>query len=518
MRKVMKVCFSVFMSVMVLLGNCSFAAIGNSSARSTYLELEKNSIEAMKKVIAENEVLFNMDFNTVREEFEVYGENLPGDYNNLKLKATGENDSKSNYQYAKVSLGSKEFDKLSFEMILKDKTLMLQAPEIYEKHISIDFSKLKEICEKFDIEVTEEEINEFTNLLFNIQKESILSKQDEAYLKKIAPKYLNKISPLMSEKHFIMDNNSKIEYDTNLVTCKSVSYEVTMDEIINTISVLAKEIRNDQKLIDIIVRVINTSSSEQITVEEFEAALDEISQMLGQGTEELKDFKFVSTLYYNTQKEILKRELKKVMISLNEEMPISLTTIKGNYYALDLGELKIIDNVTKGINNEEHNITTIIEGINYDYNYETNEIIETPYVETENYKMLIENFNENNTIVTLSKEGVTEKIIIKINEKELTPKKVNYSFEFVWDTVEVDYKIFVNYSIEKDIKITQKVFNNPEIDIYKMSKEALMNEFQNNEDQIVSRAESIFRDLFPTLMMQASEIVDKSIQEKYIYE
>ena len=71
MRKVMKVCFAVFMAVLVLLGNCSFAISINSSARSTYLQLEKNAIKSINNAINSN-ILFDTNFTTAKEKIEIY--------------------------------------------------------------------------------------------------------------------------------------------------------------------------------------------------------------------------------------------------------------------------------------------------------------------------------------------------------------------------------------------------------------------------------------------------------------
>lgn len=504
MRKVMKVCFVVFMAVLVLLGNCSFAISINSSARSTYLQLEKNAIKSINNAINSN-ILFDTNFTTAKEKIEIYGENLPSDFNNLKLNVLEEIDMNKNYQYGEIVLATKGGEKLSCEVILKDTVLMMQIPELYEKHISIDFSKLKEICEKFEIEVTEEDINEFNKILSNAQKGSILSKQDEAYLKKIAPKYVKKLNSLITAKYFTMSNNEKIDYSSNSITCKSVSFEITMDEMMKIIDVLINEVKNDKKLIDIFVYLINSNGSERITTEEFVDALNELSQGLKVEAESLEDIKFMSKLYYNTKKEILKRELKIANIALNEESAISLTTIKDSYYELDLGEVKIIDSIKKGINTKEHNISVITKSVNYDYNYDTCEPILKPYTKTENFTVLVETPDKKNTVITFSNEGEEGKLIIKVNLKESTSKKLDCSLEFIGYTNELDYKVFVNYLMEKNIKITQKEFKNPEINIYKMSKEALMNEVQNNQEQVTKKAESIIRQLFPETIKEAEE-------------
>ena len=210
MKKLMKMCMSMFMAVIMLLTNFSFAAPVSNTARNTYLQLEKKNISSINKWISKNNMIFDTNFNTAREEMEIYGENLPSDFNDLKLKLVEEADIKNKYQYAEMVLGTKETDKISLEMIFKDNILMMQVPELYEKFVSVDFSKAKELCEKFEIEVAEEDIKEFTKLLSNAQNGSILSKEDENYLKKTLPKYTKKLNALINAKYFSMDNNTKV--------------------------------------------------------------------------------------------------------------------------------------------------------------------------------------------------------------------------------------------------------------------------------------------------------------------
>ena len=447
MKKVIKMYLAVFMSVMMFFGNFSFATLGSSSARNIYLELEKANINSIKEFLDKNESLFDTDFNTCREELEIYGESLPGDFNNLKLKALGESDIKNNYYFSKVSLGSTQADKLSLEMVLKDNKVMIQIPELYEKHISVDVTKIKEICEKFEIEINEEEINEFVNMFSNAQNRNILSKQDEAYLKKVAPIYLKKLNSLIDSKYFTMNNSEKIEYDSNFIICKSVSFEITADEALNIVKVLLEDLQKDEKLLDILLFVANYFSTENITKEELRLVIDEFNQMIDLDKEELKDIKFISKLYYNTK--ILKRELKVASISLNEEESISLTTISNEYYELDLGEVKIRDNMAKEDKIQYHYIDIISEGIDYDYDYDTYEFVEIPYTKTESFNMVVETPDKNNTIIKFSKYDMDEKLIIKVKENVSTDKKLDCNFEFIWDTAEVDYKLFVNYLIEK---------------------------------------------------------------------
>lgn len=507
MKKVMRMCLSVFMAVIMLFGNCSFAAIGNLLARNTYLELEKANINSIKKVIDENKIFFDTNFNTAREEVEIYGENLPGDFNNLKLKAIGETDIKNKYYYGKASLGSMQDDKLSFEMLLKDNKLMIQVPELYNKHVSVDFSKLKEICEKFEIEVTDEEINGIMNIISNPQEGSILSKQDEAYLKKVAPKYVKKLSNLVEASHFTMNNKARIEYNNKFIDCKSVSYEVTVKEILRCLCEILKDIKNDEKLVDIIILVFDYNGEFDIEKEEIVSGIDSLASGIEEElkTDDFDGIKLISTLYYNTKKDILKRELKVANVFFDEEESISLTTIKNDYYELDLGEVKIKDNIIKTDKMQHHSIDIISEGINYDYDYYTEEIIEIPYTKTESFNILVETPDKNNTIITFSKDDMPEKLIIKVKENVSTNKKLGCNFEFILDTNEVDYKVFVNYLIEKDVKLNQKSFNNQEIDIYKMSKEELLNEVQNNQEKVSKKAEEIIRELFPETIKAAEE-------------
>lgn len=264
MKKFLKVCFSLLLVVVIGFGNCSFAAVTNSLAKNTYLQLEKKNIKLIENVLSQSKNIFDTNVTTSKQIVEVYSENFPDD---VKLKVVEEIDKNKNYQYDRVTLGTKESEKLSLDAVLKDSVLMLQVPELYEKYISIDFSKTKEICEKFGIELDSEQINQLTNIMSNAGNKNILSKEDEAYLTKVLPKYIKKINNLMNSKNFSMNNNSEITYGDKSLKCKSVSYELTGKEIYDALHEVLKEVRNDEKLLDIFVSTMNLTGNVSITKE-----------------------------------------------------------------------------------------------------------------------------------------------------------------------------------------------------------------------------------------------------------
>lgn len=489
MKKFLKVCFSLFLVVVIGFGNCSFATVANSLAKNTYLQLEKKNIKLIENVLSQSKNIFDTNVTTSKQIVEVYSENFPDD---VKLKVVEEIDKNKNYQYDRFTLGTKESEKLSLDAVLKDSVLMLQVPELYEKYISIDFSKTKEICEKFGIELDSEQINQLTNIMSNAGNKNILSKEDEAYLTKVLPKYIKKINNLMNSKNFSMNNNSEITYGDKSLKCKSVSYEITAEDLLIALSELLKEVRNDEKLLDILVSTINLTGNVSITKE---SMIEDIDFMISQqSSDETKEFKIISTLYYNSKKETLKREIKVInpLLYIDEQV-ISLVTIDGDkeaYYELNYDGFKIVDNVVKTSKKAEHNVSIIETGIDF----YTDGIVKKNRVD---FKILVETPSKNKTVITSLIEGLDDKIIIEINKNVLTSKKLDYSFTFTYDTLDVDYKVFVNYYLEKGLKISQKTFENPEISIDKMSYDELAKELEDNREIVNKKAESLFRELFP---------------------
>lgn len=503
MKKFMRVCLSMFLAIVIVFSNCSFAAVTNSLAKNTYLQLEKKNIKSIEKVLSQSKNFFDTNVNTSRETIEVYSENFPDD---VKLKVIEEFDKGKNYQYDRITLGTNETEKLSVDMVLKDNVLMLQVPELYEKYISIDFSKAKEICEKFGIELDSEQINQLTNIISNVGNKNILSKEDEAYLAKVLPKYVKKLNSLMDSKHFSMNSNAKITYGDKSLNCKSVSYEMTGKDMYDALYELLKEVRNDEKLLDIFVSAMNSTGKVNINKESMLEDIDfmisqlDLSQSTGE-TEELEEVKLISTLYYNSKKETLKREIK-VKNSFDEEQVISLVTIDGNkdaYYELNYDGFKIVDKVVKTSKKTEHNISVIETKIAFYENtyFNREDIVGTEQENRVDFKIMVETPSKSKTVITGLVEGLDDKIIIEINEKVTTSKKLDYSFTFTYDTLDVDYKVFVNYYLEKGLKISQKTFENPEISIDKMSYDELAKELEDNREIVSKKAESLLRELFP---------------------
>lgn len=503
MKKLFKLCFSMFMAIIMLIGTYSFAT---STAKNTYLQLEKKNLTALEKLLTESNLVPENKYNSLRETLEIYGENLPFDFSNIKLKLFAESNLKNNYTYGKFTIGSKTTDKLSYEVIFKDNKLMFQVPELYENYINIDFSNIKEIFEKFEIEVSEEELAQFTELLNNVTETSIISAEDEKYLEEISPKYIAKLNKLFDSKYFSSNNKAQIEYNNQKLNCKSVTCEITSYDLLNIINELLTDVKNDEKLLDIIVKTIKTSG-ENISKEEIINAFNEIPEILNTSKNDLSEIKIISTLYYNTKKETLKRELNIASSYLQESETISLTTInntKNAFYELDLNDAKIIDKVTKGNKKSEHNIQIIQELIDYDFNFETYEYIETPYTQTTNCNLIVEEPNTKNTIFTLSIQDIPTKFILNIFNDKVSKNKTLTNLAFTVDTETIDYKVFADYSLEINPKIKEISFNSKEININKMTKEELIAEFEKASTAIQTKLNSIMAELFPTLSLLLS--------------
>ena len=501
MKNLAKVVFSFVMAMIIVMGNCSFAAINNSVAKSTYLQLESKTINSIKKTISKNKALLDTNFSSAKSQLEAYGENLGGDLDNLVLKSVQEVDKKSNYEYSEISLENKTGEKVSLEIAFENNVLKIQIPQIYEKSISVDLSRLKEVCEKFEIEVDDEDINYFMTTLENSRNGQLISKESQEYLRKIAPEYVAKLNKLLDSKYFSINKNAVLKYNDKNINCKSVSFEISMYDLINVISELWNDVKKDEKLLDILV-YINWSNSNKISKEEL---INEIDFILDKDDTDLRGFVINSTLFYNSKKEVLKREVK-VMNNNEDAYNISLITINDNknaYYELNLNNEKIIsDNVIKSSNKKtEHNITVVTNTEKYSFT----EYTYVPYSESKEYKVILEQKDSKNFVITcmdssLSESGLENKFIIEIYKKEMTSKKQDVNVKFSCIINGKTYNAYLNFLLEKNVKVVKKTFNIPEVNLNTISKEELENELINSEEKVNKKVEDLFITLFPNTM------------------
>ena len=514
MRNLAKVVFSFVMAMIIVMGNCSFATINNSVAKSTYLQLERKTINSIKKTISKNKALLDTNFSTAKSQLEAYGENLGGDLDNLVLKSVQEVDKKSNYEYSEISLENKTGEKVSLEIAFEKNVLKIQIPRIYEKSISVDLSRLKEVCEKFEIEVDDEDINYFMTTLENSRNGQLISKENQEYLRKIAPKYVAKLNKLLDSKYFSINKNAVLKYNDKNINCKSVSFEISMYDLLNVISELWNDVKKDEKLLDILA-YINWGNSNKISKEELINEIDFILD-IDYDNPDLRENVMNSTLFYNSKKEVLKREFKLINIdnkAMNneDEYNISLITINDNknaYYELNLNNGKIIsDNVIRSSNKKtEHNITVVTNTEKYSFT----EYTYLPYSESKGYKVILEQKDSKNFVITcmdssLSESGLENKFIIEIYKKEMASKKQDVSMKFSCIINGKNYNAYLNFLLEKNVKVGKKTFNIPEVNLNTISKEELENELINSEEKVNKKVEDLFRNLFPNTMKANEE-------------
>ena len=514
MRNLVKVVFSFVMAMIIVTGNCSFATINNSVAKSTYLQLESKTINSIKKTISKNKALLDTNFSSARSQLEAYGENLGGDLDNLVLKSVQEVDKKSNYEYSEISLENKTGEKVSLEIAFEKNVLRIQIPRIYEKSISVDLSRLKEVCEKFEIEVDDEDINYFMTTLENSRNGQLISKENQEYLRKIAPKYVAKLNKLLDSKYFSINKNAVLKYNDKNINCKSVSFEISMYDLLKVISELWNDVKKDEKLLDILV-YINWGNSNKISKEELINEIDFILD-IDYDNPDLRENVINSTLFYNSKKEVLKREFKLINIdnkAMNneDEYNISLITINDNknaYYELNLNNGKIIsDNVIRSSNKKtEHNITVVTNTEKYSFT----EYTYVPYSDSKGYKVILEQKDSKNFVITcmdssLSESGLENKFIIEMYKKERTSKKQDVSVKFSCIINGKNYNAYLNFLLEKNVKVGKKTFNIPEVNLNTISKEELENELINSEEKVNKKVEDLFRNLFPNTMKANEE-------------
>ena len=162
----------------------------------------------------------------------------------------------------------------------------------------------------------------------------------------------------------------------------------------------------------------------------------------------------------------------------------------------------ISNNVIKSSNKKtEHNITVFTNTKKYSFT----EYTYVPYSESKEYKVILEQKDSKNIVITcmdssLSESGLENKFIIEIYKKEMTSKKQDVNVKFSCVINGKTYNAYLNFLLEKNVKVGKKTFNIPEVNLNTMSKEELENEFINSEEKVNKKVEDLFRNLFPNTM------------------
>ncbi|MBQ7667866.1 MAG: hypothetical protein IJS47_00875 [Clostridia bacterium] len=539
----MKKIISLIM-VMVLILSCSSFSMAANSGKTTYLKLIQSDIKALNKVSNSYNFLADTNYKTQRQTVEIYGENLPLEFSNLKLTTLEEEDKTKNYDYAKVTLGTRETEKLNVHVSFQNNVLRMQIPEIYDKTIVIDFNDLKNLCEKFEIDLSEEEINSIIAMLSNVNKGSVLTKDDEAYLKKVSKEYAKKITNLLNDKYFSSKTSDSIIYNGKTVKCKSVTLELPMLDVYGILNEILKDVRSDEKLLTIFATSM-ASSGRPVTKEEIIDGIDEYLEDLEYSLAYMTDEKIVSTYYYNNKNEVLKREIS--VITDYDTAKLGFVAIKNKkdaYYELETDNLLIKDYVTINSKKENHSIefNLITEKVDweaygevsdmyYDYmdeyydsyydaydsysdfvekrynivypNYSDYQIKETT---TYNANLLIETLDKYTTSYTFTVKDNPNSVKLDIYKNQANKNKLIYNLKLAVTYNYNEYKLYVNSTTERGLKITPRIFAS-ELKINNLSIDELIAEFDPKREEILQKITNIFNELFPT----SSELLQEKI-------
>lgn len=519
MKKFFRTFIAITMSITILFANFSFAAYSSSSAKNTYLGLEKNNIKELEKILSKLATSKFIEADILKSGIDLSGINLPGDFDSLKLNAINEFDKKDNYEYNKITLESQSKERISMEVILKDTKLAFNIPELYDKYISFDMSRLDEFLEKFDINLSMKDKEQLENLKYKLlsgKEQSIFSKEEINYIKKIIPIYALKLSELTDSKYFSKQQNTEVEYNNKKIPCDVVVFEIPVSDILNIFNEVWKYAKSDEQLLDILAKSMNSGSNGEVyTKEEIITAFNTIfgKAMVTDNITYCNKMKVSSTLYYNSKKQTIQRTFKINDANKTDDksdlFSISFITIRGSknsFYELKFGDFEIRDFVTKTNKKDEHKIEIEVQTYNYDFDEETLEYIKIPDITVTNYSLTIEKVNSKETVLIFCRDEAPEnKITLKSKINTNQANKLNGEIQIILTMEDKDYGINAKYSMEAPKKIIKKSFESKEFDLNNETKENIIKEYKESEQALTDKASRIMEELFPETMRASRE-------------
>lgn len=527
MKEMLKRCLALMLVGVFLFGNCSYAATGSLIPnKAVYLLLEKNNLSRMKNAFSEitkNDLLTFLDvkdLSSLQYDAEIYSENISGDWGNLKLKAHDEMAIKDNYRFQKINLLAGNESVVTLESVLNGNLLAARIPELYEKYVSVNLDDLESVCEKLGFDPAQlSSLNLGAQSGSSLRESFNLTEEEEKYLESSFTKYLAQINNLLNSKFFSKESNVVINYNNKSVKCNSASFTISAKDMLLIGKALYKEVKKDDKLLKIIfdkilacdaISYAASNSGESLpTKEEFITEMDALVAEIDNpdNAEYMKDYekiKFVSTLYYNSKYETLKRDLKFLDENSDESNVISIFTIKDSYYALLTDSYSLEDSIVNQGTSTQHNISITTKRYNYDFDDYYN-FSQTEYTDVQNYVVNVQRPTKNEFTVTAFIKDSNDKIIINSVFKTEDSKKASLKMKFTLQMEGQNYNIYLNSSIERDPQISKVSIIGNEFNLNKESKESIEKEISDNQEIISQKAEKIAEKLFPETTKLSNE-------------
>ncbi len=500
-----------FMAAILLFFNApAFAASStNASNKNTYMKLEKSAFTELVKQLEKSDFGALQKFaknNTKDISSEVGVEVKLPLIKTRKYVITNNEPYNEKYEDASIKAFVDGEEVANLNMVANGNKISLQIPELFDNYFTVDMGNLKELFEKLEIDLDEDEIPTGIYYPCEMREALKLTKNEEKIVKDAKKKYSKLLDKEFLKNEFFSKEKSE-ELDINGIKYKTdvVKYEISDKDLFNGMKNIWTEFKNDKTLVDLIwtkfekVYELNKRTNpqlEKITKEEIISTIDEyFEDMEDYGMSE--DSYLISKLYYQKNK-IIRRDIIEEDRGYEDENTLTIYTVKDKnqeYYALVTEELKLEDKVNRANKDITHNF--IATTIRNHYNLVDGEFV-VEKTEKENKAMLkLSQVNNNEYKYEASIDGNDTIITGTYKKAKITSNEYVSGFEIhipVEDQGEVALVIDTKYKkVNKINKIdttkNEKVLN-------KMSKDEIVGIYENNKDMIMEKLQGKFGTAF----------------------
>lgn len=231
--------------------------------------------------------------------------------NSSKLKISGSYDANTKASSSNIGLSKDGKDVLSLSTVLDKQKVSITSKDLYDKYLTIDFSKYEDFCRANNIEVDEDTKNAIKTMtnLQNVDSSNLLydlfyiSEEDYNALDK---KYGNLFTDLIDKEKYTTKKNQKVTVGGDEV--KTTAYSLTMsgEDAYNFINKLVDLLKNDdtfkklvkekygilQKYYNSVADASNSTSSEKLpdlTDSQITSLFSELTESLEEMEDDFKD-------------------------------------------------------------------------------------------------------------------------------------------------------------------------------------------------------------------------------------
>lgn len=279
----MKKAIIIILSVLVILGG-TFAGLWFFTDVLNFLKpANENFSIQLGKVLGGKENLSYSEYEKNLKSLHLDGSyssdfnmkvnvNLPSSYmdysdqrmlNSSTLKVKSDYDADSKKKSADITLAKDGSDVINVKSVMDGSKLSIKSDDVYDKYLTIDYSKYESFCKKNNIEVDSEtkqsfdmltKINDldYNKLAYDL---AYVSKEDYEELHK---KYGNMLKTLVDEDNYSTKKNQKISVgDKDDVKTTAYSLTLTGEDAYEITKKLVEEVKGDSTLKKLIVEKYN---------------------------------------------------------------------------------------------------------------------------------------------------------------------------------------------------------------------------------------------------------------------